>query len=78
MVLDVSGPQGRVLAAEVGDDGRATPIDAPAEPSLHLGMDDATWLMLGAGRPEPTEVDVEIAGDEALAVQVLRQLAVTP
>ena len=41
-------------------------------------MDDATWLMLGAGRPDPTGVDVQITGDEALAAQVLRQLAVTP
>ena len=78
VVLDVTGPQGRVLAAEVGDDGRATPIEAPAEPSLRLGMDDATWLMLGAGRPDPTEVDVEVTGDAELAAQVLRQLAVTP
>ena len=70
--------QGRTLAAEVGDDGRAVPVAPPAAPSLRLAMDDATWLMLGAGRPDPAQTDVEITGDAKAAAQVLRHLAVTP
>ena len=78
VVLEVTGPQGRTLAAEVGDDGRAVPVAPPAAPSLRLAMDDATWLMLGAGRPDPAQTDVEITGDAEAAAQVLRHLAVTP
>ena len=78
VVLEVTGPQGRTLAAEVGDDGRAVPVAPPAAPSLRLGMDDATWLMLGAGRPDPAHADVEITGDAEVAAQVLRHLAITP
>ena len=78
VVLEVTGPQGRVLAAEVGDDGRAVPVEAPAEPSLRLVMDDGTWMMLGSGRPDPASVDVEVTGDPDVAAQVLRHLAITP
>lgn len=78
VVLEVTGPQGRVLAAEVGDDGRAAPIEPPEQPSLRLVMDDATWLLLGCGRPDPADVDVEVTGDADSVAQVLRQLAVTP
>ncbi|WP_068426400.1 maleylpyruvate isomerase family mycothiol-dependent enzyme [Piscicoccus intestinalis] len=41
VVLRVDGPQGRVLAARVGDDGRAAPVEPP-EPGSRQASDGAT------------------------------------
>ena len=78
VVAEITGPQGRTLAAQVGDDGRAAPVDPPAEPTVHLAMDDVTWLVLGSGREDPAGAAVTITGDAALAQQVLGQLNVMP
>lgn len=80
VIARVSGPQGRVLAARVGEDGRAAPFapeDAVGEETV-LEMDDATWLRLTGGRLDPAEAEVDVTGDEQVAATVLRQLNVTP
>lgn len=88
VVLRVDGPQGRVLAARVGDDGRAAPVEAPeaAETSgqtvVTMTTDDATWLLLASGRLAPQRADVRVEPDSApareAADRVLRQLVIVP
>lgn len=81
VVTRISGPQGRILAARVGEDGRATPfaVEGPDEGSdVTLDMDDVTWLRLTAGRLDPAAADVAVTGDAQVATTVLRQLNVTP
>lgn len=78
VVAHVSGPQGRVLTARVGEDGRAAPFDPSEGSDVTLEMDDATWLQLTGGRIAPAEAQVEITGDTDVAATVLRQLNVTP
>lgn len=83
----ISGPQGRTLAARVGEDGRAAPVadadeaatdGAGAGVDVTLTMDDATWLVLGCGRATPDEVDVAVDGDPGVAHEVLGRLNVMP
>lgn len=91
VVLRVDGPQGRVLAARVGDDGRAAPIEAPepgadqpgtGSPTVTLATDDVTWLLLASGRLAPPDADVSVEPDSGpareTADRVLRQLNVVP
>ena len=78
VVADISGPQGRVLAARVGDDGRAAPFDPSEGSDVTLEMDDVTWLRLTGGRVDPADADVTVTGDEGTAVVVLGRLNVTP
>ena len=78
VVAHITGPQGRTLAARVGEDGRATPFD-PAEGSdVTLELDDITWLRLTGGRISPEEATVGVTGDEGTAAIVLGRLNVTP
>ncbi|MGO1167050.1 MAG: maleylpyruvate isomerase family mycothiol-dependent enzyme [Janibacter sp.] len=81
VVARITGPQGRVLAARVGEDGRAAPfaVEDPDEGGdVTLDMDDVTWLRLTAGRLDPAAADVAVTGDAQVATAVLRQLNVTP
>ena len=78
VVADISGPQGRVLAARVGDDGRAAPFDPSEGSDVTLEMDDVTWLRLTGGRVDPADADVTVTGDEGTAAVVLGRLNVTP
>lgn len=78
VVARVTGPQGRVLAARVGEDGRAAPFAPDEGGDLALDMDDVTWLRLTGGRLDPAEAGVRVDGDGELAATVLRQLNVTP
>ncbi len=78
VVARISGPQGRVLSARVGEDGRAAPFDPDEGSDAALSMEDATWLLLTGGRLAPEEARVTIEGDEAIARQVLSRLNVTP
>lgn len=80
VVARITGPQGRVLAARVGEDGRAAPFDpeqAKGDETV-LDMDDATWLRLTGGRLDPAAAEVGVSGDAEVAATVLRQLNVTP
>ena len=78
VVAHVSGPQGRVLAARVGDDGRAAPFDSSEGSDVTLEMDDATWLLLTGGRLDPADADITVTGDEGTAAIVLGRFNVTP
>ncbi|WP_338749747.1 maleylpyruvate isomerase family mycothiol-dependent enzyme [Janibacter alittae] len=78
VVAHVTGPQGRVLAARVGEDGRAAPVDPADGSDVTLEMDDATWLRLTGGRIAPADAAVVVTGDADVAAQVLRRLNVTP
>lgn len=80
VIARISGPQGRVIAARVGEDGRAAPFDpdeAKGDETV-LAMEDITWLRLTGGRLDPVEAEVEVTGDEQVAAAVLRRLNVTP
>ncbi len=80
VIARISGPQGRVVAARVGEDGRAAPFDpeeAKGDETV-LAMDDTTWLRLTGGRLDPVEAEVEVSGDRQVGATVLRQLNVTP
>lgn len=82
VVAEISGPQGRTLAAAVGDDGRARPLDASAlptdGPTVRLVLDDLTWMLLGGGRSDPEAAEVGVTGDAEVAARVLAQLNVMP
>lgn len=78
VVARISGPQGRVLTARVGEDGRAAPFDPSEGSDVTLDMDDATWLRLTGGRLDPAAAEVAVTGDEDLAATVLGRLNVTP
>ncbi|NYF98086.1 maleylpyruvate isomerase family mycothiol-dependent enzyme [Janibacter cremeus] len=78
VVAHVTGPQGRVLSARVGEDGRAAPFDPSEGGMVTLAMSDETWLLLTGGRIAPEEADVAVTGDATVAAQVLRRLNVTP
>ena len=79
VVLDVTGPLPVHVAVEVGDDGRATPLAAdPAEPTVTVGMDLETYVVLCGGRRRACDVDVTVEGDPEIGRRVLDSLAVTP
>lgn len=78
VIARVAGPRGRVLAARVGEDGRAAPFDPAEGADVTLAMDDVTWLRLTAGRITPEQAGVTVTGDEEVATAVLRGLNVTP
>ncbi|WP_169797311.1 maleylpyruvate isomerase family mycothiol-dependent enzyme [Janibacter limosus] len=78
VVAHITGPQGRVLAGRVGEDGRAAPFDPSEGSDVTLEMDDVTWLRLTGGRITPDEAQVGISGDEGTAAIVLGRFNVTP
>lgn len=80
VIARIYGPQGRDIAARVGEDGRAAPFDpeeAKGEETV-LAMDDITWLRLTGGRLDPADAEVEVTGDAEVAASVLGRLNVTP
>lgn len=79
LVLEVTGPQARTLAAEIGEDGRGrVPAEVPAEPDVRVVLGCEDYLRLSGGRCTRADVTAEITGDLALGEQVLDRLAVTP
>lgn len=62
----------------VGDDGRARFTDEPGDVDVTLRMTTEDFTILGAGRRDPAELDVEVSGDTALGERILRHMAVTP
>ena len=77
-VLDITGEQPATLVAAVGDDGRASRLDAaPAEPTVRIGMDFETFIVLSGGRRTPEQVTATVSGDTGLGNAVLANLAVT-
>jgi uncharacterized protein (TIGR03083 family) len=79
VVLDVRGPTAVHVAAGVGEDGRGRLLDDdPPEPSVTLRMGTETYVVLAGGRRRPSELDVEVVGDQELGRRVLDAMAVTP
>ena len=66
------------LAVEVGEDGRARPVDVPAEPTAVLRLTFEDWMCRAGGRRGADDVSVETSGDHDLGRRVLEGLAVTP
>jgi uncharacterized protein (TIGR03083 family) len=79
VVLDVAGVSPVHLAVEVNDQGRAVPVTGTVErPTVHLGMDTETFVILAGGRRPASDVPVRITGDQDLGRAVLAAMAVTP
>jgi len=79
VVLDITGEHTATLAATVGDDGRAArPDTVPGDPTVRIGMDFETFIVLSGGRRTPDQVTAEVSGDADLGDAVLANLAVTP
>ncbi len=79
VVLDVTGPHPVHAAVQVGADGRAAPLGAdPAEATVTLRMDLDGFVRLAGGRCRPSDVPVEVSGDQELGARVLGSLAMTP
>lgn len=85
VVWEVIGAAPFTLALGVGEDGRAHRIETPQPEDdateitdLLLTMDLETFNVLAAGRRDPADVKVRIAGDRDLARAVLSAMAVTP
>lgn len=84
-----AAPPGSTLVAEVegsapagfgvGDDGKGRRLpELPADPTVRLGMDRETFVVLAGGRRTAGDVSVLVAGDEELAARILASMAVTP
>ena len=65
------------LAVEVGDDGRARPVEPPADPTTTVRLPFEDWMRRSGGRCSVGDVRAEVAGDEELGQRVLDALAVT-
>ncbi|MGN6130991.1 MAG: maleylpyruvate isomerase family mycothiol-dependent enzyme, partial [Nocardioidaceae bacterium] len=79
VALEVTGPHPVRTAVRMGEDGRAGAVDPDSvspDATLRLGVEP--YLLLAGGRRRPSDVPVEIEGDEELARRVLAALAVTP
>jgi uncharacterized protein (TIGR03083 family) len=79
VVLDVAGPHPVHTAVGVGDDGRGTTLAFdPQDPTVTLRMDLETFILLAGGRVAPSDVRVEVEGNQELGAQVIAAMAVTP
>jgi hypothetical protein len=75
VLLAVEGS--RPYAVSVGDDGRAHATAVPpAKPTVRLELSREDFVCLAGGRRTPAAVD--IAGDQAMAQEILDSFAVTP
>jgi len=76
-VLEVTGSE--PAAYVVDDRGRGERLpEPPAEPTVRLRMDRATFIVLAGGRRTPPEDAIGIEGDRSLGRRLLDQLAITP
>jgi uncharacterized protein (TIGR03083 family) len=75
---DIDGSHPAQYAVEMTESGRAVALpQTPAEPSVRLGMDTETFVVLAAGRRTPDAVEVRISGDAGLAARVLDSMVLT-
>jgi hypothetical protein len=75
--LEVAGHEPAI--AVVGEDGRGRPGTADdVEPTVTLGMDRETFVLLAGGRRAAAPGDVRISGDAELGERVLAAMGVTP
>jgi hypothetical protein len=59
-------------------DGRAAPVDVPAQPTVRISMDTETFACLVAGRWSPADAKMTFVGDEELGRRVVDNLATIP
>ena len=79
VVLDVSGVRPVHLAVRMNEEGRASVLDEdPAEPTVGLGMDTESFVILGGGRRPADRLPATVTGDEELGRRILDALSVTP
>ena len=79
VVWRVTGEVPFEIAAEVGEDGRASKLDAsPHNPTARLTMSTEAFTIITAGRRGPDGLDVTIDGDSELGDAVLAAMGVTP
>lgn len=74
----VDGPVPFDFTVVVGDDGRARFADEPVDPDVTLRMTTEEFTILGAGRKDPGQLDVEVTGNAELARSIMVAMAVTP
>lgn len=82
VVLEVTGPAGRVMPIGVsGGRGREL-AEAPADPTVRITLDGETFGCLGCGRWDPDAVlrsgRVSIEGDVGLGELMVRQMNIMP
>ena len=87
VVMDISGPAGRLISIGV-EGGRGRELEqAPAAPTVRISLDGETFACLGCGRWNPDEVLqsgkvspplVQIQGDTALGESIVRQMNIMP
>jgi uncharacterized protein (TIGR03083 family) len=84
VVLELAGagaPEARRVAM-VMSDGRARPIDPPADPTVRITIDPETYGCLATGRWTADRAvasgRVTFSGDEALGRRVVGNLSITP
>lgn len=78
VVIEITGPAGRVLPI-VMQGGRAAPLEsAPSRPTVLLTMDAETFTCLGCGRWDPAQATdsgkVRIQGDRRLGETIVGQM----
>ena len=79
VVWRVTGEVPFEIAAEVGEDGRASKIKAsPHNPTARLTMSTEAFTIIAAGRRGPDGLGVAIDGDRILGNTVLAAMGVTP
>jgi uncharacterized protein (TIGR03083 family) len=79
VVLEITGEHPATLGATIGADGRAARLDViPDDPTVRIGMDFETFIVLSGGRRAPEDVTTTLSGDAGLGHAVLANLAVTP
>lgn len=81
VVVRLSAPLARTLAVEVVD-GRARPVEAPAQPTVTVETTGETYARLAAGRLDGASALadglVKISGDDAIGRSLVTQLNTTP
>ncbi|MEW2356726.1 maleylpyruvate isomerase family mycothiol-dependent enzyme [Spirillospora sp. NPDC029432] len=77
VLFEVSGAVPFAARIQVGEDGRARPVEA-GTPDVTLRMDWEAFMVLVAGRRTPADVAVDVTGDTALGGRVLANMTLTP
>lgn len=77
-VFEITGARRYTAGVVVDGNGRGVLGDAPAEPTVRLGLDWEDYVRLAAGRCGHGEVKAAVEGDRRLAERILENMAVTP
>ncbi len=82
IVIDISGPAGRLCSIGIAE-GRGRELDTPpANPTARIILNAETFACLGCGRWNPDDAlqsgQISIEGDTALAESIVRQMNIMP